>query len=126
VSRDKETGTSSRMNSIRISPEPQEVEIGVHGLVVAHGGRFGLPLPLVPSNIDGTASLHRADLPQGGTAARPLAERCDLGGVPPRKYLETGNEIARVETLISGVNSNSFRRRVWLLITILGSLFNEV
>ena len=59
---------------------PENVVVGVHGLVIRHAGRSGLLLPQVP-------------VEQGWDRTRFLEETCRKAGLPPRAWQDPACEL---------------------------------
>jgi AMMECR1 domain-containing protein len=58
---------------MELCPDPQQVEVGVHGLYLVRGGRGGVLLPQVP-------------VEQGWNRDEYLDYICVKAGLPPKSY----------------------------------------
>jgi AmmeMemoRadiSam system protein A len=63
----------SALSPMSVCPDPQQVEVGVHGLYLTRGGRSGVLLPQVP-------------LEQGWNRQEYLDYICVKAGLPPESY----------------------------------------
>jgi AmmeMemoRadiSam system protein A len=63
----------SALSPMAVCPNPQDVEVGVHGLYLTRGGRSGVLLPQVP-------------LEQGWNRQEYLDYICIKAGLPPESY----------------------------------------
>ena len=63
----------SALSPMTVCPDPQQVEVGVHGLYLTRGGRGGVLLPQVP-------------VEQGWNRQEYLDYICVKAGLPPRSY----------------------------------------
>jgi AmmeMemoRadiSam system protein A len=63
----------SALSPMSVCPDPQQVEVGVHGLYLTRGGRAGVLLPQVP-------------VEQGWNRQEYLDYICVKAGLPPQSY----------------------------------------
>jgi len=63
----------SALSPMTVCPDPQQVEVGVHGLYLQRGGRGGVLLPQVP-------------VEQGWNRQEYLDYICVKAGLPPQSY----------------------------------------
>jgi AmmeMemoRadiSam system protein A len=63
----------SVLSPMSVCPDPQQVEVGVHGLYLVRGGRAGVLLPQVP-------------IEQGWNRKQYLDYICIKAGLPPESY----------------------------------------
>jgi AmmeMemoRadiSam system protein A len=63
----------SALSPMSVCPDPQQVEVGVHGLYLTRGGRSGVLLPQVP-------------VEQGWNRQQYLDYICVKAGLPPESY----------------------------------------
>jgi AmmeMemoRadiSam system protein A len=63
----------SALSPMTVCPDPQQVEVGVHGLYLTRGGRSGVLLPQVP-------------VEQGWNRQEYLDYICIKAGLPPESY----------------------------------------
>ena len=63
----------SALSPMSVCPDPQQVEVGVHGLYLIRGGRSGVLLPQVP-------------VEQGWNRQQYLDYICVKAGLPPESY----------------------------------------
>jgi AmmeMemoRadiSam system protein A len=63
----------SALSPMSVCPDPQQVEVGVHGLYLSRGGRAGVLLPQVP-------------VEQGWNRQEYLDYICVKAGLPPMSY----------------------------------------
>ncbi|MDR0289979.1 MAG: AmmeMemoRadiSam system protein A [Treponema sp.] len=66
----------SALSPMSVCPDPQKVEVGVHGLYLTRGGRAGVLLPQVP-------------VEQGWNRQEYLDYICIKAGLPPESYNAT-------------------------------------
>ena len=63
----------SALSPMEVCPDPEQVEVGVHGLYLTRGGRSGVLLPQVP-------------IEQGWNRGEYLDYICVKAGLPPKSY----------------------------------------
>jgi uncharacterized protein (TIGR00296 family) len=74
---------------MEICPDPRQIKVGVHGLLLSHRGRTGVLLPQVP-------------VEQGWNLEEYLDYICVKAGLPAGSYNEPGAELYTFTAIVFG------------------------